>query len=77
MRSTHFGYGLLAAAGLLSTTVVHGQVQQALDMTSNHSRSVTTIGVDIQDEPATLAGAADPFSVARKTQDTNYGRRTA
>jgi uncharacterized repeat protein (TIGR01451 family) len=73
MRSTHFGYGLLAAAGLLSTSAVQGQVQQALDMTSNHSRSVSTIGVDIQDEPAVLAGAADPFSVARKTQDMNYG----
>jgi uncharacterized repeat protein (TIGR01451 family) len=72
MRSTHFGYGLLAAAGLLSTTAVHGQVQQAVDMTSNHSRSVSTIGVDIRDEPVTLAGAADPFSAARKAQGMNY-----
>ncbi|HEY2827367.1 MAG TPA: hypothetical protein VGJ04_07175, partial [Pirellulales bacterium] len=73
MRSTHFGFGILAAAGLLSTTAAHGQVQQAVDIGSGRPSSVTTIGVDIRDEPAILAGAADPFSVARKTQDVNYG----
>ncbi|HZZ26402.1 MAG TPA: hypothetical protein VFE46_00240 [Pirellulales bacterium] len=73
MRSALIGLGLLAAAGLLITTVVHGQVNQATEATATRYATWETSSADNRDASVVPAQATDPFSVARKTQDINFG----